>query len=110
MRRRSATSASWARSMAFSLTSMRSRAAVQSFADTIGGGVIAALVIRTSTVDDQITQRTGSGLQEADDLVGLREDRSGQRASALGAVAQDAVDVARVLHQPLHLRADRAEL
>ncbi len=27
-----------------------------------------------------------------------------------GAVAQDAIDVAGVLHQPLHLRADRAEL
>src|SRR5262245_54796486 len=36
--------------------------------------------------------------------INFLEKRRGEVAGALGAVMQDSVDIARVLHQPLHLR------
>src|SRR5579883_1828486 len=47
--------------------------------------------------------------QQAADVLNLPQDRLGDRARALGAAAQDRVDMAGIGHQAPHLAADAAE-
>ena len=51
-----------------------------------------------------------SAADEADDVLGLGEDRVGDRVRAGGAVGEDAVDLDRIGHQAAHLLADRRQL
>ena len=50
-----------------------------------------------------------SAADEADDILGLGQDRIGDGVSAARAVGEDAVDLDRVGHQALHLIADRGQ-
>src|SRR5579875_1682299 len=51
----------------------------------------------------------GSRSQQAADVLNLPQDRLGDRARALGAAAQDRIDMAGIGHQASHLAADAAE-